>query len=116
MAASDCDWRDMKITQLSELFASISDQGRQWLGRRPERDAPITADTLTDVANRLLSRSGEASGIALANALLLGYGALGNVEKLAFFQVLARVFGPDRARLVDRTILRAFRSDPKRRH
>jgi malonyl-CoA decarboxylase len=47
----------------------------------------------------LLSRRGEASGVALAQTLLVSYGAAPVKDRLAFLQALAHRFGPDRRRI-----------------
>src|SRR5207245_4554496 len=47
----------------------------------------------------LLSGRGEASGVALAREILSRYGELKTGSRIAFFEALARRFGPDRSRL-----------------
>ena len=46
-----------------------------------------------------MSGSGEASGAALAREILLGFQHLKTGEREAFFEALAKVFGPDHERL-----------------
>src|SRR4029077_6588523 len=54
---------------------------------------------LAQLCEDLLSGRGEASGVALAREILSGYAELKTGPRITFFEVLARRFGPDRARL-----------------
>lgn len=86
---------------LSDLFQTISERGREMLvrarGRRPTGD--LRAQSLIELCEQLLSRRGEASGVALAAEILDAYRGLRTGERIAFFEALAHRFGPDRERL-----------------
>ena len=74
------------------------------------RDRVLRTRGLPVLAGTLLSTRGEASGVALAQQILAGYGSLSETEKLAFLRFLAEQFGPDPERL-DRAISE-YRSHP----
>ncbi len=87
---------------LSDLLQTISERGREMLARargqaRPRGEA--RTENLIELCEHLLSRRGEASGVALATEILETYRALKTGERVAFFEALAHRFGPDRARL-----------------
>ncbi|MFN2633479.1 MAG: malonyl-CoA decarboxylase [Thermoanaerobaculia bacterium] len=73
------------------------------------REHRVRARDLPDLADVLLSRRGEASGIALAHQLLTTYSGLAAQEKQWFLDVLAEKFGAETAR-IDRAI-EAYRQD-----
>lgn len=79
---------------LSELFESLTDRTRRLLGRRDSGAAPA-APELSELAEALLSRRGEASGVALAQGLLDAFQRADPAERLAFLVALAEHFGPD---------------------
>lgn len=86
---------------LSDLLDSLTERGRALLRRRggeaPQEEAPVaTAPDLTDLANLLLSRRGEASGVALARSLNAAFKTAVPAERLAFLEALAERFGSDR--------------------
>ena len=56
-------------------------------------------DALPALGELLISRRGEASGVALAQTLLAGYAAAEPAERLEFLKALADRFGPDRRRV-----------------
>lgn len=58
-----------------------------------------TADTLTELAQALLSGRGEASGVAMATQLLDAYVRASDEVRIDFLLRLARDFGPDPALL-----------------
>ena len=84
----------------SDLMASITERGRGLLWRTP---APERADgdvsDLVALCDALLSGRGEASGTALAREILDGYRTLDTDGRAAFFEALARNYGPDTNRL-----------------
>ncbi|MBP7003466.1 malonyl-CoA decarboxylase [Amaricoccus sp.] len=80
---------------LGDLLDTLSERGRKLLGR-PEPAAATAAPDLTELAGLLLSRRGEASGVALAGALVAAFDAAGPEARLAFLASLADSFGPDR--------------------
>jgi malonyl-CoA decarboxylase len=84
----------------SDLMSSISERGRNLLGRGPNPASPARGLTeLIALCDALLSGRGEASGIAIARQILDHYRALGPTERLGFFEALARNYGPDPDRL-----------------
>jgi malonyl-CoA decarboxylase len=86
----------------SDLLASIAERGRSVLKLTAwPRDAGNGAASLADMCGALLSRKGEASGIALAGEILSRYRSLSGAERGAFFRALAEEFGPDRGRVED---------------
>jgi malonyl-CoA decarboxylase len=83
---------------LSNLLSTLTTRGRSLLGLSAASDA-MSKDELIGLGETLLSRRGEATGVALANSLLAGYAAAGDDDKLAFLNALADLFGPDMADL-----------------
>src|SRR5215218_6871572 len=86
---------DEAPTFFGELIDSLTERGRALLGRRSARSAIPQVD-LAALGELLLSRRGEASGVALAQALLASYAAASAAERLVFLRALAERFGPDR--------------------
>jgi malonyl-CoA decarboxylase len=86
---------------LSDLIDTLTERSRALLGRgRAPWGALSRADgDLASLGELLLSRRGEASGVAMAEALLAAYTAATPDEKLAFMEALADRFGPDRERV-----------------
>jgi malonyl-CoA decarboxylase len=85
-----------------DLLGSIAERGRSLIersGRRPAGLAAARSTTLEGLCRDLLSGRGEASGVALARQVLDLYGHAPAQERLGFFRLLARDFGPDRDRL-----------------
>jgi malonyl-CoA decarboxylase len=83
----------------SDLLASISERGRTLLRRVGSSDARPDGAELIELCEALLSGRGEASGTAIAQEVLDRYHDLDEAERLAFFEALARKFGPDREKL-----------------
>ena len=83
----------------SDLLASISERGRTLLRRGGPPDAKQDTSELIELCEALLSGRGEASGIAIAREVLDRYRQLDAAGRLAFFETLARSYGPDRERL-----------------
>ena len=96
---------------LGDRGRSLGDRGRSLIGR--PRDG-LRAEDLPALGDALLSRRGEASGVALAGALLEGYATAPLASRLAFLTALADRFGADRERL-DRAI-GEYRRDPSDEH
>lgn len=88
--------RQSRPAFLGDLFESLTERGRRLLGWRETegRDA-IEAPDLSELAERLLSRRGEASGVVLAQGLLTAFDHADPPARLAFLQTLADRFGPD---------------------
>src|ERR1700731_642400 len=83
----------------SDLLTSISERWRTLLRRNGSSDAKQTASGLLELCEALLSGRGEASGTAMAREVLDRYQDLDEAGRIAFFQTLARSYGPDQARL-----------------
>ncbi|CAH1687516.1 Malonyl-CoA decarboxylase [Hyphomicrobiales bacterium] len=97
----------MPTSFFNDLLQTLTNRGRTFLGLPPD---PALAADPSALAEQLLSERGEASGVALAQALLDSYAAATPEKRLEFLRVLAERFGADRARL-DRA-LEAFRATP----
>jgi malonyl-CoA decarboxylase len=84
-----------------ELLQSITERGRALLDRTRERreSAEERSASLVELCEELLSGRGEASGVALAREILSYYAELTSGPRIAFFEALARGFGPDHGRL-----------------
>jgi malonyl-CoA decarboxylase len=94
----------------SDLLASISERGRNLLGRGGPSDAKQDASDLIELCEALLSGRGEASGTAMAREVLDRYRHLDKDGRLTFFEALARNYGPDRERLAQ--AIEAWRAQP----
>ena len=83
---------------LSDLIDTLTERGRSLLGQKAGKEI-VAKDALPTLGELLLSRRGEASGVALAQTLFASYAAAEPAERLAFLQALADRFGPDRRRI-----------------
>jgi malonyl-CoA decarboxylase len=83
----------VNVSFLQELLNGIAEQGRHLLPRSFGRSAP--KDGINELAEALLSGRGEASGVAIARALLDTYRALPMDERIEFLTFLARNMQPD---------------------
>jgi malonyl-CoA decarboxylase len=83
----------------SELLSTISERGRSLLRRADPADGKEDASDLIELCEALLSGRGEATGTAMAREVLDRYQELDATGRVAFFETLARDFGPDRAKL-----------------
>jgi malonyl-CoA decarboxylase len=88
----------MNISFFGELLQSISDSGRALLDRGRDRRSGTLArsESLIELCEHLLSRRGEASGVALAQMLLASFKASTSADRLRFLEALSEQFGPDR--------------------
>jgi malonyl-CoA decarboxylase len=93
----------------SDLLSTISERGRALL-RLGSLDDKRDASGLIELCEALLSGRGEASGTALAREVLDRYHHLDPRERLAFFETLARNYGPDPERLAQ--AIEAWRAQP----
>jgi malonyl-CoA decarboxylase len=100
--------RESRSAFLGDLLDTLTVRGRSLLRRREEPE-PVAAPDLATLGDLLLSRRGEASGVALARALLAAFDAAGAEERLAFLETLADRFGPDRQSV--EAAIEAARSD-----
>src|SRR4051794_26379590 len=94
----------------SDLLTSISERGRTLLRRGGTPDAKEDASGLIELCEALLSGRGEASGTAMAREVLDRYRHLDDAGRRAFFETLARDYGPDRERLAQ--AIEAWRRRP----
>jgi malonyl-CoA decarboxylase len=94
----------------SDLLATISERGRTLLGRGEPSVVRQDASELLELCKALLSGRGEASGIVMARDVLDRYHDLDAAGRLAFFEGLARDFGPDREKLSQ--AIETWRSQP----
>lgn len=83
---------------LSDLINTLTERGRSLLGLSHSSRAMSKAE-LIGLGETLLSRRGEATGVALASTLLAGYAAASDDDQLAFLNALAELFGPDMTEL-----------------
>ena len=72
---------------LSNLLTTLTARGRSLLGLSSGARAMSQAE-LIGLGETLLSRRGEATGVALANTLLAGYSAASEADQLAFLMHL----------------------------
>lgn len=83
---------------ISELLQSITDRGRELLAKA-RREDDISPLGLVRLAGDLLTRRGEATGVALAEDVLARYAQLNIEGRRDFLLQLAHEFGPDRTAL-----------------
>ena len=100
--------RQSRPAFLGDLLDTLTERGRKLLRRR-DPEAPVAAPDLAALGALLLSRRGEASGVALARSLVAAFDAAPPEERLAFLILLAEGFGPDRAAV--EAAIEAFRRD-----
>jgi malonyl-CoA decarboxylase len=86
---------------LADLIDTLTKRSRALLGRGRSEWAALARNggDLTALGELLLSRRGEASGVAMAEALLASYARATPDEKLVFLEDLAAHFGADRERV-----------------
>jgi malonyl-CoA decarboxylase len=82
---------------LQELLGTIAEQGRQLLPRSLGGSEP--QEEIRELAAALLSGRGEASGVAIARAILQDYRRLAPDERRAFLAYLAETMQPDADRV-----------------
>jgi malonyl-CoA decarboxylase len=93
---------------LIDLIDTLTVRGRALLGQKAGQEI-VSQETLAALGEMLISRRGEASGVALAQTLLASYAAADSGERLAFLKALGERFGPDRTRI--ETAIEALRQD-----
>lgn len=96
------------VTFFSGLLQTVAQRGRALV--RYRRAEPLSVERLLNLAQKLVTGRGEASGMALAQSILAGYGALAPTQRLEFLTGAATRFGPDLAALGDAA--RAFLANP----
>ena len=99
----------MNVSFLQELLGSIAEQGRQLLPRSLGGVEP--RDGIRELAAALLSSRGEASGVAIAGAILALYRALEPNERHEFLGFLADTMQPDADEVQHAT--RAYLANPE---
>jgi len=80
---------------LNDVIETLAERGRAVLGMKPLREAESDRE-LDLLGEALLSRRGEASGVAIAESLLAAFDRAPRSEHLKFLLSLADRFGPDR--------------------
>jgi malonyl-CoA decarboxylase len=92
---------DLTPSFLSDLLSTLTDRGRALLRGTfsGNGETKLTDQELIQLGETLLSRRGEATGVALAHSLLAGYAAASDEDRASFLKSLADKFGPDHARL-----------------
>jgi malonyl-CoA decarboxylase len=105
----------MNTSFFGELLQTISERGRALLDRAGARrdTAEARSETLVEMCEELLSRRGEAAGVALARDILTRYSELTTGPRIALFEALAARFGPDPNRLA--AAIEAWRQNPSDR-
>jgi malonyl-CoA decarboxylase len=98
----------MDMAFLGDLLTSVADRGRALIGF--ERFAGARSRPVDRLCEDLLSGRGEASGMALAQAVLEAWDRLDKPGRRAFFSLLLERFGPDQDRLAK--AIEAYREEP----
>ena len=81
--------------RFGDLFDMLTDRGRALLRWRDPAGQVTAPPGLSDMGELLLSRRGEASGVALARALVAAFEEADEPKRLEFLTTLADRFGPD---------------------
>lgn len=102
----------MNASFFTELLQTISERGRALIDRGRDRrnHSGARSQTFVELCEELLSRRGEASGVALGREILDRYAELTTGPRIAFFEALAERFGPDRTRLA--AAIEAWQKNP----
>jgi malonyl-CoA decarboxylase len=79
---------------LGDMLQAITDRGRRLLSLNMSADSTDPVDRMEALCEALLSGRGEASGMALANAILTSWRELKSEAQLDFMQRLLLNFGP----------------------
>ncbi|MFL5035677.1 MAG: MCD, Malonyl-CoA decarboxylase MCD, partial [Microvirga sp.] len=75
----------MNVSFFSDLLSSISERGRGLIGLgRGDEHARASVADLVKLSHELISRRGEASGVALARVILDRYASLPQKDRFAF--------------------------------
>ncbi|MBX9931972.1 MAG: malonyl-CoA decarboxylase [Methylobacterium sp.] len=101
------------ISFFGDLIQTISDRGRDLIGfGRGDLAARANAVELVNLCEDLISRRGEASGVALARLILERYTSLSAQERGSFLRLIAMEFGADDKAVED--AMAAYRRNPTR--
>jgi malonyl-CoA decarboxylase len=90
-----------RFSMLQELFTNVSERSLSLFA--PASSVKPSVSTLLDWCDILLSRKGEASGVAWAQRLLQGFSSLDDDSRLAFYQELAKRYQPDPDDVIEKT-------------
>lgn len=90
-----------RLSILQELFSNLSERSLSLFA--PGSSTKPDVATLLGWCDTLLSRKGEASGVAWAQRLLEGFLALDDDSRLVFYQALANRYQPDPADVLEKT-------------
>jgi malonyl-CoA decarboxylase len=101
------------ISFFGDLIQTISDRGRDLIGfGRGDLAARANAAELANLCEDLISRRGEASGVALARLILDRYTTFPKAERAAFLRLVAMEFGADHDAV--EAAIAAYRAGPTR--
>jgi malonyl-CoA decarboxylase len=99
-AKTDSGTKSVNTTFFGDMLQSIAERSRALIDRTHRRGVTEQRSAgFIQLCEDLLSRRGEASGVALAREILSRYAELETDSRLAFFEALASRFGPDPNRL-----------------
>ncbi len=103
----------MNVSFFSDLLTTISERGRGLIGLGRNGDGgPANVADLVRLCGDLMSRRGEASGVALARIILDRYGSLAQKDRFSFLRQVADRFGPDETAIAQ--AIEAYRTAPSR--
>lgn len=105
----------MSVGFFTDLMQTIAERGRGVIGRAwsPGSSGPGSIRNVAQLlalCDALLSRRGEASGVALAAAILNGYASFGANERIDALDAFERLYGPDAVALSAAST--AYQADP----
>lgn len=98
----------VNVSFFQELLTTVAGQGRALLPK--SLFGANDTDSVEDLAKALISGRGEASGVAIARALLDRYKKLSADERTAFFRFLAESLQPDAGEVAAAS--RSYLADP----
>ncbi|WP_230534109.1 malonyl-CoA decarboxylase [Microvirga roseola] len=105
----------MNISFFSDLLSTITERGRSLIEPlreiRPQGEQQTAA--IVEMSEALLSRRGEASGVAIASRILETYASLTVGPRIAFFEALATRFGCDAPRIS--AAMETYQANPNER-
>jgi len=103
----------MNVSFFSDLLSSISERGRGLIGlSRGDEHARASVADIVKLSRELISRRGEASGVALARIILDRYASLPQKDRFAFLIHVAGDFGSDEAAIEQ--AIDSYRKTPSR--
>ncbi|MGL4284913.1 MAG: malonyl-CoA decarboxylase domain-containing protein, partial [Phreatobacter sp.] len=98
------------MTFVTDLLATVTRRSRQLIGWGPEEATRRSPADILELAGELLSRRGEASGVALARDIIAGYRALDAKGRTAVLGAVAERFGADHGKL--EAAIAAYQAEP----